>query len=484
MKIIYNKHFRSADLYRTVRILVVGRSGCGKTTLIRLIVGKEGPCNLGDKAVAGVQDIRKEWRCLQDEGLPELVIHDSNGMDVRGNVNLEVVRKFIEERQKRNEESERINLIWYVFSVFDNRLANDCNLMQIVVDSAIPVLLIMTYNDVPELVEQNVTDDNVNRLLKDIRNERKKDKIKAQMVRISNRVKLDPITNKITGLQDKERLKEISKKSMKLLDGKLKYTWIAAQVVDLEAKLDATITLILESAKSALHLPNLLEDDQEVQSRLYTIHTNVCSIWRVPEDLNSCLFYKLLLRESDLGIKVTQAENTTFLIHMLGILITAGVNYKLRKMLSPDDERKAHKASKVVTTYELRLLLAILFIKSRQTKQNRSLNSWDTSATWEHYQKLCAEFRGLPENQKSQSGSKLMNVFGKWITSHKTIADLISDFAIENYDLYLMNRPSSLNSLLGMSNETSPRPHEEDVEEEVRPAPPIFNFQFNVSLYI
>ena len=224
LKIIYNKHFRSADLYRTVRILVVGRSGCGKTTLIRLIVGKEGPCHLGDQAVAGDQDIRKEWRCLQDEGLPELVIHDSNGMDVRGEENLQTVKQFIEERQKRNEESERINLIWYVFSASDNRFADDCNLMGIVADSAIPVLLIMTYNDIPELVEQHVTDDNVNRLLKDIRNERKRDKIKAQMVRIGNKVKLNKNTNEITGLQDKQGLKEISKKSMKLLDGKLKYT--------------------------------------------------------------------------------------------------------------------------------------------------------------------------------------------------------------------------------------------------------------------
>ena len=82
----------------------------------------------------------------------------------------------------------------------------------------------MTYNDFPQLVEQHVTDNNVNRLLKDIRNERKKDKIKAQMVRIGNRVKLNKNTNEITGLEDEKGLKEISKKSMKLLDGKLKYT--------------------------------------------------------------------------------------------------------------------------------------------------------------------------------------------------------------------------------------------------------------------
>ena len=48
--------------------------------------------------------------------------------------------------------------------------------------------------------------------------------------------------------------------------------------------------------------------------------------------------------------------------------------------------------------------------------------------------------------------------------------NLISDFAVENYELYLMDRPSSLKSLFGRTNEneTNPRLHEK-VDEEVRP---------------
>ena len=70
-----------------------------------------------------------------------------------------------------------------------------------------------------------------------------------------------------------------------------------------------------------------------------------------------------------------------------------------------------------------------------------------------------------------ESGLNLINVLQKWTTSPETIADLISDFAFENYKLYLLDRPSSLKSLLGMSHETNPRLHEE-VDEEV--CPPIY----------
>ena len=125
-------------------------------------------------------------------------------------------------------------------------------------------------------------------------------------------------------------------------------------------------------------------------------------------------------------------------------------------------------------TYELRLLLAILYVKSQQTKEIRNLNSWDTSATWDYYRELCTKFRGLSEDHVPEPGLNLIYVLRKWTTSPETIADLISDFAVENYDIYFMDRPSSLKSLLAMANETNPSPHEE-VDEEVCP-PNIISF--------
>jgi ABC-type transport system involved in cytochrome bd biosynthesis fused ATPase/permease subunit len=87
-------------LFKTLRIMVVGRSGSGKTTIIRLVMGENGP---GLMAVgnAGIQDINVEWH--HADGDMPLVFHDSNGMDVLGAQRLEDIKRFLDSNQKDHD---------------------------------------------------------------------------------------------------------------------------------------------------------------------------------------------------------------------------------------------------------------------------------------------------------------------------------------------------------------------------------------------
>ena len=281
-------------LYDTLRILVVGRSGAGKTTLIRLLVGKGGPQKLGTDAVASIQNIEKEWRVLKTEGLPQLVFHDNNGMGVRGGESLAEVKNFIHSRNKDSSHvPDRIHLIWYIISAVDNRFANDGDLMRVVRESNIPMLVIMTYNDIREEDrEQYVNEDNLDLLLKSVADEKEKSKIKRQMVRIGNKVKINNKTGEITGKPDIGGLCNVSKQTEMLLHKAAKFTWIAAQAVDICTKIHAATTLILRMTKAAL-IAKVLTFSMNSFSLLVvlgTLETNICKIWRVPTELRKSLW--------------------------------------------------------------------------------------------------------------------------------------------------------------------------------------------------
>jgi ABC-type glutathione transport system ATPase component len=86
-------------MFKTLRIMLVGRSGSGKTTIIRLVMGEKGPRNMV-VGRAGVQDISVEWH-HPDAEVP-LVFHDSNGMDVLGAERLEDIMRFLDPNQKNH----------------------------------------------------------------------------------------------------------------------------------------------------------------------------------------------------------------------------------------------------------------------------------------------------------------------------------------------------------------------------------------------
>ena len=317
-------------LYDTLRILVVGRSGAGKTTLIRLMVGKGGPRKLGTDAVAGTQNIEEEWRVLQKEGLPQLVFHDSNGMGVRGNESLTEVKNFIDSRNDSSSLPHRIHLIWYIISAADNRFADDGELMRVVLESNIPMLLIMTYNDISEEArEQHVSDDNLDLLLKSVADdENQRWKIKRQMVRIGNRVKIDDERGELIGETDIQGLREVSRQTERLLDESAKFTWIAAQAVDISTKIHATTTLILRMTKEAViaKVFTLSMDSIFLLHIFRTLEKNICRLWRVPEELQNALATMYFRDEGYRLLLIQVRHDSEKLIRVLSALIQLAVS--------------------------------------------------------------------------------------------------------------------------------------------------------------
>ena len=310
-------------LYDTLRILVVGRSGAGKTTLIRLMVGKGGPRKLGTDAVAGTQNIEEEWRVLQKEGLPQLVFHDSNGMGVRGKESLTEVKNFIDSRNDSSSLPHRIHLIWYIISAADNRFADDGELMRVVLESNIPMLLIMTYNDLPEEArKQHVSDDNLDLLLKSVADKKKRSEIKRQMVRIGNKVKIDEKTGEMTGNLDFQGLRNVSRHET------AKFTWIAAQAVDISTKIHATTTLILRMTKEAViaKVFTLSMDSIFLLHIFRTLEKNICRLWRVPEELQNALATMYFRDEGYRLLLIQVRHDSEKLIRVLSALIQLAVS--------------------------------------------------------------------------------------------------------------------------------------------------------------
>ena len=455
-------------LYDTLRIVVVGRSGAGKTTLIRLMVGKGGPRKLGTDAVAGTQNIEEEWRVLQKEGLPQLVFHDSNGMGVRGKESLTEVKNFIDSRNDSSSLPHRIHLIWYIISAADNRFADDGELMRVVLESNIPMLLIMTYNDLPvEARKQHVSDDNLDLLLKSVADdENQRWKIKRQMVRIGNRVKIDDERGELIGETDIQGLREVSRQTERLLDESAKFTWIAAQAVDISTKIHATTKLILRMTKKALIVKPFVfcMDSLTLLLVLHTLEKNICKLWRVPTELRKALWsmyfrnegYWMFLRQARhdtekimkaLGALImTVVSNAIFPVPaLLAVYVTGGILLKCNACVMDPDERHRHKTTGMIITYALNLLLAILFMKAQQGIKKQAAAAaaghepWDPALTQSDYMSLCEEFLKtiktyIPDLEQG-GGTAISSTWDVMFRS-ENVARLVDNFAAKQYKMY------------------------------------------------
>jgi energy-coupling factor transporter ATP-binding protein EcfA2 len=237
-----------AQVFKHVRIMVVGRSGSGKSTLIRLVIGERGPRSMRSGTV-GNQDINVEW-AHPDPDLP-LVFHDSNGIDTSGRSRVEEIRAFLDSHQRNADHRQRIHLVWYVVSAADNRLADDGGLLRML-DTRhpnLPLLLVMTFNDYGEkVVVRNIDspDSAFDMLLTCISDPSKRQRARDTMVRLGNRVE-QMHDGSIEGEQDVEGLKSLTQRTRELMPGEEFYaTWIAAQVSDIDAKLDESINCIIK----------------------------------------------------------------------------------------------------------------------------------------------------------------------------------------------------------------------------------------------
>jgi hypothetical protein len=196
---------------------------------------------------AGIQDINVEWP-HPDPDLP-LVFHDSNGIDVRGENRVEEIRAFLDAHQRSADLSQRIHLVWYVFSAADNRLADDGDLLKMLDTKhpGLPLLLVMTFNDFGErVVSQNIDSPNsgFERLLQRISEPSKRQRARDTMVRLGNYV-TQMEDGSIEGEQDVEGLKRLTQRTKDLMGEEFHATWIAAQVSDIYAKLDESVKCII-----------------------------------------------------------------------------------------------------------------------------------------------------------------------------------------------------------------------------------------------
>ncbi|KAI5084352.1 hypothetical protein GOP47_0000521 [Adiantum capillus-veneris] len=216
------KHHLEADRRKIseqgpVRVLVVGRSGSGKTTLIRLLVGNEGPQSISE-GVAGVQDINKEFVYLFEEQGTTFIIHDSNGMDVKGKERVNEILGFLDKHQQCDDFRECIHIIWYVISAIDPRFVDDGDVMKLLSNYEIPLLLIMTHKDYDKV---KVTEASLNRLLQAYGDKEEREAMKRLMVKVSNEGVCMGSNNELViddMKQDKEGLRLVALRTKILVD--------------------------------------------------------------------------------------------------------------------------------------------------------------------------------------------------------------------------------------------------------------------------
>ncbi|KAH6559130.1 hypothetical protein KP509_1Z026500 [Ceratopteris richardii] len=223
------EQFRKA--FQAVRILIVGRSASGKSTLIRMLLGDKGPRSI----FHGDVDIATEWR-YTDQAFP-LIIHDSNGIDVAGNERIADIKKFLDAHLATGVEfAERVHAVWYVFNAVDNRVLNDAGLLELLDgygSKELPLLLIMMHNDVAEKLEHRMDGEISGLLLAKIKDEERRKTLSETMVKMGNRIKFDKDTGEIVkqgSIPDLKGLKMVFERTKQLMYKELWITWVIDQL--------------------------------------------------------------------------------------------------------------------------------------------------------------------------------------------------------------------------------------------------------------
>ncbi|KAI6041813.1 hypothetical protein EDC04DRAFT_2601446 [Pisolithus marmoratus] len=101
------------------RILVIGQSGVGKSTLINKAFGIEQAVEwlckyFSENLEPGKADIEKEFISPQND---RFVLHDSKGFEPADNVNIDIVKLFIEDRKKREHVRDQLHAVWLSFPI-------------------------------------------------------------------------------------------------------------------------------------------------------------------------------------------------------------------------------------------------------------------------------------------------------------------------------------------------------------------------------
>eukprot|EP00250_Pteridium_aquilinum_P022189 c25319_g1_i2 orf=525-2276(-) len=478
------------EFFQKARILVLGRSGVGKTTLIRLMVGKDGPQSVSN-GVAGVQNINEEflYSSEEDQGVP-LIIHDSNGMDVKGKDRVDEIRAFLDKHQKGDDFSERIHIVWYVISAVDPRCADDGDLMKIISEYKIPLLLIMTHSDYDKV---KVTDNVLNLLLeRAYPEEEDREAVKKVMVKVGNDgVSMDKNNALVIdeSNRDSKGLKLVAQRTLQLMDKKLRYTWIAAQAVDTDGKLEESAGIIAGYARSALFtsIPRTIPftDPLKLTIIFYRLIAVMCHIWVVPPELNKALSETLMQKEASsrvmrrFGLDMVYAASLAITIG--ATVATAGAAFpSVIAVLAASGILHRGKAIPVlVKTFALQVLGTILYVKSAQAGSSKQ--RWKPGVSKEEYVKLCEEFAHNEEYQQllvnfAEREHSMLDI----AVRKKKVQSIMKAKIVEMYRRLLRNKANSLFSQMRRDTTTSQHDNNiEIIEDTTKPAPSEFDELLN-----
>ncbi|KAH7277889.1 hypothetical protein KP509_38G013700 [Ceratopteris richardii] len=291
------EQFRKAS--QSVHILVVGRSGSGRSTLIRLLLGDKRPRSMS-RGDIGNQDIVTEWR--YPDPSPQLVIHDSSGIDVDGKQQIADIKKFLDARLATGVEfAERVHAVWYVFNAVDNQKCEDGGLLKLLCDygsKELPLLLIMTHNDIAEKLEHRIYGEDFWQLLEKVEDEERRKKLSQMMVKIGNKIKFDRDTGEILkqrSILDVKGLEMVLEWTKQLIHKELWITWVACQAADMNGKLEESANLIVRCRKhQSWALSALAPGMSQLLLTFGRVIRDLSKIWNVQQELDEAIINDFL----------------------------------------------------------------------------------------------------------------------------------------------------------------------------------------------
>jgi len=161
------------------RILIIGRANAGKTTILRAVCGTEEEPDAYDHKgrLIDPNSIRSKFLSIRDRikgkssgstflpsskrGLhnidyslvfrsnPGFIFHDSRGFESGATDELELVRKFIQDRAAKGTMEEQLHAIWYCFPTDSNRIimAAEQEFFKNIDTGSVPVIAVFTKFD-------------------------------------------------------------------------------------------------------------------------------------------------------------------------------------------------------------------------------------------------------------------------------------------------------------------------------------------------
>ena len=136
------KFFKSCSGKETVNIIISGKTGVGKSSLINYIFGKE-------VAKIGVgMPVTQEIKCYHLEK-DNVNLYDTKGIEAEDyEQTLANIQDFLDEKQKSKDENAHIHIAWLCISEKSGRIETaDVRLLDILENCGIPTIVVFTKRD-------------------------------------------------------------------------------------------------------------------------------------------------------------------------------------------------------------------------------------------------------------------------------------------------------------------------------------------------